>query len=394
MDGGISVFGKRLRWELVATVVYSAAVVLLPAAIAQDEPDKSLDLITRVLDREKQFHDIRGFVDHPVYRSQARVDLLQSLVDGRAGQGDWYPYDVGEWTRHMARFLIADEKARWEAVAIKNGPNVWGLDPALDARLWLRTPVQDDPLLGDRLRAIVVRDGRRELSYVNALGMGTVRPQDHVVPAVRQPPFAWLLGFGYLTETYGERLKRLYDAANAGDDKAEDLSFAYVGEDAVGEVVCHKLVFTADRPTSASVTETWVSEDYGYAVVQMRRRVDMKDPKQTGDGSLFTSSGYREVAPGLWLPHRVVRQEYKYNPNIDEPWRETEAATFYDLRANVGTTEADFQYEFPLGTFIGDQQKLYQSSVPADIRSVAGRESTAGPPREDPPPLDPFLTGK
>ena len=385
---------KRLRWELVATVVYCAAVVLLPAAIAQYEPDRPLDLISRVLDREKQFHDIRGFVDHSIYRSQARVDLFQSLVDEAAGEGDRYPYDVSEWTRHMARFLIADEKARWEAVAIKNGASVWGLDPAFDARMSLLTPAHDGPMVGDRVRAIVVRDGHRELSYMNAHGTGTVLPQEHVVPVVRQPPFAGLLGFGYLTETYGERLKRLYDAANAGGDKAEGRSFTYAGEDAVGEVMCHKLVYTADRPTVTSLVETWVSEDYGCAVFQMRRRVDMKDPKQTGDGSLFTSSDYREVAPGLWLPHRVVRQEYKYNPNIDEPWRETDAVTFYDLRANVGTTDADFQYEFPLGTFIGDLQKLYRSSVPADIHSVAGRESTAGPPREDPPPLDPFLTGK
>lgn len=344
------------------------------ATIAAADEDTAATLIKSVLQREALLQDIGGLVVHNIFRSEGIIEAHERRIERRLeelGGGHHVPiHSMTDHTQLVVRFAAAAALARWEVIALEGGTGPWRGVPSVAGRMQVARSVWDDMQIGDYARTVLVRDGVLEMSYDNYDGIGAVRSQERRDPVTRQAPLCYLLLLGHQGGTVGQDLQRLYEAAQKKTEGTpnEDTRFTYAGEEQVGNIPCHKLVFTKGTPEFSSQVATWISADYGYAVVQHRTFVRDKKGRKTGTGRFYSGRDYRETAPGVWLPHKTVTQHFYYSAKIEDPWRDTETATFYDLEANVGLTERDFQYRFPLGTMITDPEGLYPWHLPQALR--------------------------
>ncbi len=383
------------------TAIVLCVLVIVAGYIEASESDaqRSLTLIKGVLNRESLIRDIRGFVVHDIYRSESETNMLQQVVNRALPAEDVAPYTVNNHSQFVVRFIVADYGSRWECIALRGGPNPWGLGPNVEGRMQVYSPQRDEEVPGDHARVVVVRDGARQIVYRNWSGTASLS-QETVVPPIRQTPLCYLMMFGNPAKTLGQKLQRLYDAPELRAEQEGVRVFSYGGEEQVNGIPCHKLVYTVDIPEFSSKRETWISVDYQYAVVQDRQIARPKQDNQSGSGHSYVAQDFKEIAPGIWLPYKVVRQHFIYSPKVREPWRSTETATFYNLKANTGTTEADFEFELPVGTMISDPHGFYVSDVPGVVRRateylVAGAGGvTPSALEHQPPPLDPVLSGQ
>jgi hypothetical protein len=364
-----------------------AAVVALLAAGLHSPAEEPVDpllaqLLAGLLERDARLGEFRL---ECTMRSALSERMLQIERDEPARLGIQLPEGerkLQSRSLHKCRVLVRGERFIQEvAVLVGSGTSEWGMG-ARDAG-----PMREE---GDdiyRLPSSLQVDDGQTRTTLHSGGWANVRPSD---PRARRAALGPVLG----------SLLVWVARAPAGEYVKEHIAEVRVEGpvDLRGEV-CYRLLCATDRPEAIGPQrlDLWIAPELGYAVIQFESLLLERDAKGGGNRWVEQGLDLREVAPGLWLPSRVVAHQYGYWDDGTGAVMTTWELTLDDFEENpAGPPDSEFTSHLPLGTrvstgpplgavfdrYMGDTERAFaefEKWVPPEAdRSTRARGSGSG----------------
>jgi hypothetical protein len=352
---------KWVGWGAVVSVGTACLMAgsMLSASPAGEAGDLET-LIRGVQHRERSIMTLRGYLAEAEYSYQPEQGLALFQVE----------------------FVLAAGRARYAAASVIGTPgNHWEIWPGADGP-WVRFPDLADPVRAELPRIEIAEDGRVRVEYSNLNGAARIGAQGEATAAVARPPFSSLLLLG----TEGGVPWGLY-LANAASHPDEHRVALAEGEadEPQAEVVA------VDTPAPEHGTDWaerfWVRPSWGYAVVRCETTVTTRDTGAVARVIVTEGLGWRELAPGLWLPGETRMWYSRQDRYPAQPLETLRRAVFSALQVNTPVTEDDFRLHLPIGVRISNDAGV---ALPPGI---AENTRAVGELREIPPPKAPDLHG-
>lgn len=280
-------------------------------------------------------------------------------------------------------FVVASDRLRLDGVVVNSGGrNPWGFVPTQDPRT---TPVATDPGGAEPRDAVlkylmpwtaIIRDGKREISYNQAMRIQRVTRQQVHGAASAQPPLAEFLFCRESADAFPDELGKAWAQRGPGGPAVR--TWTHVGREALGAVACDavedRFVWTrpvGDAPvyTLGGVSRYWLAPLHGYAPVRVEHLQwvgGSGGPRRHLSGYCWSAGAYKEVQPGLWLPTSVrVDKARSWHDAVE--WLEIHTVRFEGLTANEPVTSQHFALMGPpAGTRLVEDVEL----TPADGKAA------------------------
>jgi len=148
--------------------------------------------------------------------------------------------------------------------------------------------------------------------------------------------------------------------------------------ESVDGVPCHVI----SEPTLGF--RKWIDPAAAFAIrfSENRRRDDDRGPATAEISSRNLHSDLREVAPGIWLPYRMV--SVKYAQALDRPAHDALVEERHDtvavrLAVNDDVTDSLFELSFPPGTVVSDEVRDVVYTVGDNGEELDGEGELARP---------------
>ena len=337
---------------------------------------------------------IRGYVVYDYRRSEAEMSRGRKLSQEIARKYGRIPMRSADSPRTLCavEFVAAEDRLKLDGVMLNDGAtNPWSMEPwrpddpspygmvvlppgQAVAPAEAASPSSSAGRAGRHPmpRTVIIRDGERELRYVEGRGDLIDQPQRPQGPpgvsaaGIGQHPLAeYLFGSGVRMPTGVP--------AFAGAPAPVQRSYEKLGESQVQGTRCIQI-----RASSPGWEETyWVAPGYGFARVRKEQMrwvsTDQTPPMLQGD--LWTGDRFRQVAPGVWLPTRVRVQRTRVRDDGAVEWLELSTMEYYGLVVNQPLGPNDFVFAGPpLGTLVTELVEVAGGGMRSSQRSDAGRE--------------------
>lgn len=152
--------------------------------------------------------------------------------------------------------------------------------------------------------------------------------------------------------------------------------------ESVDGVPCHVIT----EPTLGF--RKWIDPAAGFAIrfSEKRRRDDDRGPATAEISSRNMHSDLREVAPGIWLPYRMVSVKYAQASDgtaHDAVVEERHDTVAVRLAVNDDVPDSLFELRFPPGTIVSDEVRNVVSTVGDNGEALDGVVELARPTLED-----------
>ncbi len=281
------------------------------------------------------------------------VKYRESLIENVSGEltcAIWYlerDGSVGD-SLCMVRFALADSRSRVSAIGLLPGASPWECSLGFEGPFF-KLPGSDRQTRSGWPMCVVVRDATVEYRDNNWLAQGSIRSQEDSWPVTNHDPFCKFLLLGYQRASFAGLLRLGLDGGLV----------SYLGQEEVEGQECH-VVFADSGATEQEVwyNKFWVCEDLGWAVVRSEHTQVVKPANNVTTVHVHVGRNFEEVDPGIWLPTESEYELYKYGRGLPQPWVGTYRLSFSGLRVNSLPTNADFKYQFPLGTAVVNESTV------------------------------------
>ncbi len=332
---------------------------MLVQAVAHDDIALAQTILRGVRGREERVISMHGTVTHAWFLGDAERHAGGPMPAGLLAAAPPEAPARPPRSLTLLEFWCVPDHLRLDSAALVVGRNVGSLpyrlqgQPVLEAtqRVVVRGTNGPQYVRSDHMRSMVLRDGEKHMVYSSQRGAVIVQPQEWYGPVASAPVVSELtmLGSGG-GRTFGSVLDNLL--AVTGVVKRHTVAVKTVDRTGHKEYQLAISIVSADDGVADYLLH--VAPHWGYAVTGFESKV-LTSPalgtEQWGTGYVYAGEDFREMAPGVWMPFKTLRERYEYAHDTP-PWRETWETKVLDLEVNATLPPASFCFTVPPGVVI------------------------------------------